>query len=151
MIFKLNRSYEGLVKKLNNERIITNNKDLPCVVVNDGYIGIDDDKHLPVVRISILVTADGYSDESINYLNVTENTNGDWTKHTNVDLGYDKIMGENPGDYYYGKMDKKDLNGYYINGNHTMYVNKNEMCNAGIRPVSYTHLDVYKRQELKFV
>ena len=45
VIFKLNKSYEVLVK-LNNERIITNNKDLPCVVVNDGYIGTDDDKTL---------------------------------------------------------------------------------------------------------
>ena len=42
-------------------------------------------------------------------------------------------MGDNPGNYYNGKMDKKDLNGYHINGNHTMYVSKNEMCNPGIR------------------
>ena len=58
VIFKLNRSYEGLVKKLNYERIITNNKDLPCVVVNDGYIDVDDDKHLPWSRFSVLIVGD---------------------------------------------------------------------------------------------
>ena len=41
-------------------------------------------------------------------------------------------MGDNPRDYYYGKMNNKDLNGYYTNDSHMA--------------VSYTHLDVYKRQ-----
>ena len=107
-LFKLNRSYEGSVKKLNSERSITNNKDLPCAVVDDDYIDVDDEKHLPAVRISALVTDDGYSVEMVNYLRVTENTNGDQTENTNVDLAYDKIIkGDNPGNYYYGIMEKQ--------------------------------------------
>ena len=51
-IFEPNRGYKGLVKKLNKERIIVNNRDLPCVINND-YID-DDNKHLPVVRVSVL-------------------------------------------------------------------------------------------------
>ena len=41
-------------------------------------------------------------------------------------------MGNNPGNYYYGIMDTKALNGYYTKDSHMA--------------VSYTHLDVYKRQ-----
>ena len=91
--------------------------------------------HLPVVRISALVTADNYSDEHINDLIVTNDTDGDLTKNNNADLVYDKIiMGDNPRDYYYGKMNNKDLNGYYTNDSHMVYVvNKNKMCYVKIR------------------
>ena len=35
-----------------------------------------------------------------------------------VDMAYEKIiMEDNLGNYYDGKTDKKDLNGYHINGN----------------------------------
>ena len=45
-----------------------------------------------------------------------------------VDMTYEKIiMRDNPGNYYYGKTDKKVFNDYHTNGNHTRYVNKNEM------------------------
>ena len=73
-IFKSNRGCKVLVKKLNNERIIINNRDLPCAVVNNDYI--DDDKHLPSGRISVLVVADN-CDNDVTHLGVTINTNGD--------------------------------------------------------------------------
>ena len=50
-------------------------------------------------------------------------TNGDWTEINNVDLVYD----------HYGKMNKLKCYGYYT------------------QAVSYTHLDVYKRQVLQIV
>ena len=47
--------------------------------------------HLPVVRVSVLVTADdNYSDETINDLIVTNDTNGDLTKNNNVDYSLGK-------------------------------------------------------------
>ena len=136
-IFEPNRGYKGLVKKSNKERIIINNRDLPfstCVVAKDDYIEADNNKHLPVLRVSVLVTADNHSEGNINTLIVTNDTNGDLTKNTDVDFAYDKIiMGNNSENYYYGITDKKDLNGYYTKDSHMVYVNKNEMCYVGIR------------------
>ena len=95
-IFKSNRGYKGLVGKLNNERIIMNNRDLHYVVANVDYIEVDNNKHLPFEKISVLVTADDYSDENINHLIVTNDTKRDLTI-PNVDTAYDKIiMGDNP-------------------------------------------------------
>ena len=47
-------------------------RDRTCAVVNDDYIDVDDDKHLPVERISVLVTADYYDEEMITDLIVTD-------------------------------------------------------------------------------
>ena len=58
---------------------------------------VDDDIHLPVRRISILVTADYYDDDSRNYLIVTSDNKGDLTKHTDVDRIYDRIIWSNTG------------------------------------------------------
>ena len=61
------------------------------------------------------------------------NTKGDLTV-PNVDKFYDDIvMRSNPVEYYYGIIDKTDLNSYYIKKDNIMYVNKTEMCNVGIR------------------
>ena len=59
---------QGFVRGINIERndYIKNSRDLPCVINND-YIDIDDSNiRLPVVRVSVLVTADTYSDEKLN-------------------------------------------------------------------------------------
>ena len=86
--------------------------DLPCLIKND-YID-DNNIHLPVVRVSVLVTADNYRDKKFNDVIVTINTDGEWTKNTNVDMIYDKVMmGGNPIHYYYGTMEKINFNGYY--------------------------------------
>ena len=79
---------------------IKNNRDLPCLINND-YID-DNNIHLPVARVSVLVTADNNSDEKLKNVILTMNTNGDCTKNTNVDMTYDKVMmGGNPMHYYY--------------------------------------------------
>ena len=59
--------------------------------INDNYIDIDDNKHLPVVSVSVLVTADDYSDKNINDLIVTNDTEGDLTI-PDADMTYDKII-----------------------------------------------------------
>ena len=93
-LFNVKKGYREFVERINNINYLPYEGN--SAVVNDNYID-NDDKHLPVVRISALV-ADDYSNESTNYLNVTENTNGDLTKNTDVDMAYDKIiMGDNPG------------------------------------------------------
>ena len=133
-LFRLSRDYEGLVGGTNTERndYIISNVELLCAVVNDYDINIVDE-HLLVGRISVLVVADD-GDNDVTHLGVTINTNGDWTKNTDVDLAYDKIiMGDNPRNYYYGEMEKTDFYGYYTNRNHTIYVNKNKMCYVIIR------------------
>ena len=91
-LFRLNRDYKGLVVGINMERndSIKNNRDLPCLINND-YID-DNNIHVPVVRVSVLVTADNYSDKKLNDVIVTINTDGDLTKNTNVDMTYDKVM-----------------------------------------------------------
>ena len=86
---KLNRDYGELRENMNIKRII----------VNTEYIVVDDDKHVPVGRINVLVVAE-YCDNDVL---VITNTDGDFIKNTKADLIYDKT-------------------------------------------VSYTHLDVYKRQ-----
>ena len=54
---------------------------------------IDDNNiHLPVVRVSVLVTADTYSDEKLNDVIVITNTDGDLTKNNNADLIYDVVI-----------------------------------------------------------
>ena len=82
-IFEVNSGYKGLIKKLNIERIVK--KDLPygrnSTVANDGYIDDNENKYLPGDRISVLVTADYYEDEIINYVITTNNTKGDLTTH----------------------------------------------------------------------
>ena len=93
----------------------------------------DNNKHLPGVRISVLVTADGYDDESINYLTEADNTNGDWTKNTKVDTAYDKIIKNDPINYCYGLTDKVDLNRHYIQKGNIINLNKNELCMFNIR------------------
>ena len=134
-----NRGYEGLVKRTNIERnddYIINSVDLPCVVMstvaNDDYLV--EKKYLPGDRISVLITADYYDDEIINYLTVTKNTKGDWIKNTKVDRLNDKIiMGNDPINYYYGLMDEVDLKGHYIKKCNIMNLNKNENCYVNIR------------------
>ena len=85
------------------------------------------------MRISILATADGYSDENINDLIATNDTEGDITI-PDVDMAYDKIiMGDDPGNYYYGIMEKTNFYGYYINNSNIMNLNKNEMYGNNIR------------------
>ena len=83
---KLGWESEGLVGGINIERndYIISNVDLPWAVVNNDNDYIDA-KYVPVGRISVLVVADKYDNE-VTYLGVTINTNGDWTKNTDVDL-----------------------------------------------------------------
>ena len=61
-------------------------KNLPCVVMstvtNDDYLVKN--KHLPGDRIGVLVGEDNYDHEIIDYVNMTNNTKGDFTT-TNVD------------------------------------------------------------------
>ena len=131
-IFQLNIGYKGLVGKLNNERIIMNNRDLPCVTANNDYIEADNNIHLPVVS-SVLVANDGYNDENVNHLIVTNDTDGDLTIPY-VDKAYDKIiMGDNPGNYYTGIMEKTNLCGYYIKNSNVINLNKSELCIFNIR------------------
>ena len=60
MLFEVNRSYKELIERINRKRF-NYMKNLPWVemiiaVVNNDYIDVDDDIHLPVGRISVLVT-----------------------------------------------------------------------------------------------
>ena len=85
-----------------------------------------DNKHLPVVRVSILVTADNYSNKKINDSIVANDTNRDLTKNNDVDVTDDKIiMWGNPEHYYYGILEKMNFDGYYMNDSHMMGTNKN--------------------------
>ena len=108
-----------------------NNVDSPCSVINNDNDCIDDE-NVPVGS-SVLVVDDKCNND-VTYLGVTTNTYGDLTKNNNADLIYDiVIMRGNPMYYYGGTMRKTNFYGYYISDIH-------------MRPVSYTHLDVYKRQ-----
>ena len=69
-LFRLGRDSEGLVKEY------------------DEYIVLDNDKHLP---LGFLVVADNF-DNDVTHLGITINTNGDWTKNTNSDMDYEKII-----------------------------------------------------------
>ena len=105
-VLNVKKGYRKFVERTNNIKYLP--YEVNSAVVNDNYID-NEDKLLPVVRISTLVAIDDYSDENINYLIVTNDTEGDLTI-PDVDMTYDKvIMGDNPGDYYYGKMDKNCL------------------------------------------
>ena len=111
--------------ELSNERIIINNKDLPGAVANNEYIVVDDDKHLPVERVSVLVVADNCDNDVI----VTINTNGDWTNNTNVDMIYDKvIMGGYPKNYYDGTLEKIKFYGYNTKNSHMICIHEIEQC-----------------------
>ena len=122
--FKLNRGYGELIEKMNIKRIMVNNVDLPCTVVNNVYI---DDKYLPVGRSSVLVVADNCDD--VTYLGVTTETYGDLTKNNNVDLIYDIVIrGGNTKYYYYGRMEHINLYGYYTKDSHMLCTNKIEQC-----------------------
>ena len=83
-------------------------------VVNNDNDYIDDNNiHLPVVRVSVLVTADTYSDEKLNDVIVIINTDGDLTKNINVDMIYDIVItGSNPRYYYFGTMEIIKFYGY---------------------------------------
>ena len=144
-LFNLKRGYKELVESLTKEggdkinlpsketQVTDDIDDSPCVVVNDDYIDIEGDKHLPVVRISVLVIDDGYNDENINYLIVTNDTEGALTI-PDVDTAYDKIiMGDDPGNYYYVIVEKTSFYGYYINNSNILNLNKNELCMFNIR------------------
>ena len=63
---------------------------------------------------------------------MTNYTKGDWTI-PNVDKFYDIVMWSNPAEYYYGIMDKINLNSYYITKDDIMYLIKNELCIRKIR------------------
>ena len=112
-IFKINRGYEELVERLDIERI-DYSKCLPCDVtsaVNDDYT--DNNKHLPGDKMGVLVTDDDNNGENITYLVMTNNTKVHMTI-PNVDKFYEIIMWNNPVNYYYGIVNKTDLDGYYI-------------------------------------
>ena len=127
-LFRLSRDYEGLVKELNSERIMINNVDLPCAVVNNDYDINIDDKYLPVGRSSVLVVADK-CDNEVTHLGLTINTNGDLTKNTNSHMDYEKIIMEgNPMPYYCGTMEKINYYGYYTKVSHMMCTNEIEQC-----------------------
>ena len=128
--FKLNRGYGELIEKMNIKRIMINNVDLPCAVVNNDNDYIDDNNiHSPVVKVSVLVTADDYSDEKLKDVIVITNTDGDLTKNTNADLIYDiVIMGGNPRYYYYGTMEHIHFYGYNTKDSHMLCINKIEQC-----------------------
>ena len=81
-------------------------------------------------------------DEKINYLILNKNTYGDKTKINDVDRFYDLIITwDNPVNYYVGSMEQLEiLENHYIKNNNELSVSKDD------KPVSYTHLDVYKRQ-----
>ena len=72
-MFKLNRGYEGLVKRLKFERV-NYMKYLPVVVNGDDYFDDTtvDDEHLPCGVIDIV---DEYDD--ITYMGITNNTKRD--------------------------------------------------------------------------
>ena len=63
---------------------------------------------------------------------LTKNTDGDWTKLTNVDKVNEKIKRDNPINYN-GIMNDIDLMGYYINNKNVVYVDKNDLCYKNIR------------------
>ena len=122
----ITKSSEGIINSSNvcssNNRIMVNNVDLPCTVVNNVYI---DDRHLPVGRVNVLVVAE-YCDNDVL---VITNTDGDFIKNTNVDLIYDIVIrGGNPKYYYYGTMEHINLYGYYTKDSHMLGINKIEQC-----------------------
>ena len=65
--------------------------------------------------------------DKITYLMLTNNTDGDWTKITNIDKVYEIIKGNNPINYN-GIMNDIELMGYY-NNNNKLSVSKNERIN----------------------
>ena len=86
--------------------------------VNNDYID-NNNINLPVERVSVLVTADTYSDEKLNDVIVIINTDGDLTKNINVNMIYDKvIMGGYPKNYYYGTMEHINFYGHYTKDSH---------------------------------
>ena len=112
-IFKVSRNYEEFVERLGGERSNNNNKYLPYSETE--VVGDDDENN-----------------DFVTYLIVTNHTEGDRTI-PNVDKFYDIVMWSNPAEYYYGIMDKTDLNSYYITKDDIMYLIKNELCIRKIR------------------
>ena len=70
--------------------------------------------------------------DKITYLMLTNNTDRDWTKITNVDKVYEIIKGSNPINYK-GIMNDIELMGYYNNNNNKLSVSKNEKCYKKVR------------------
>ena len=68
---------------------------------------------------------------------LTNNTDGDWTKITNIDKVYEIIKGKNPINYN-GRMNAIELMGYYNNNKKKLSVSKNEKCYKKIR-LLYNH------------
>ena len=99
-LFNVKKGCREFVERTNNIKYV--HYEGNSTVIDDNCIDIDDNKHLPVVSVSVLVTADEYSDKNINDLIVTNDTEGDLTL-PDVDMTYDKIInGDNPWNYYYG-------------------------------------------------
>ena len=107
------------------------------VLIADYYFDGDNNKHLPSDETGTVVD-DENNGEMVTYLIMTKNTKGELTIN-DADRFYDRIiMGDNPINYYYGIMDKVDLNGHYAKkDNIIMYVNKTEMCKSTIRLIFY--------------
>ena len=102
-MFTLSRSYKELRERLEVEKI-DDIKYLPCVIdIDDTTV---QDEHLPYVVIDIV---DEYDD--INYLGITNNIKGDWTKITNVDKVYE-IIKRKPINYN-GITNDTELMSYY--------------------------------------
>ena len=95
---------------------------------------------LPYNEIGVTGAADDDDDDIVTYLVVTNNPKGDLTVH-DVDKVYYIILCNNPAFDYYGIVDYTNLNDYYIERSSKIRLDNTET-------VSYTHLDVYKRQSL---
>ncbi len=115
--FKLNRGYGELMEKMNIKRIMINNVDIPCAVLDNDYIY---DKYVPVGRISVLVMEE--YDEKITCLGVTKDIYGDRMEITNVDRLYESI-GSNGIKCYIDN----------VYNNNKVSVSKNEKCYKKIR------------------
>ena len=125
-VFKLKRSYKELIERLELEKI-DNMKYLPCEIKIDDYFDdtVVDDKHLPYEGIDIV---NEYDD--INYMEITNNIKGDWTKITQVDGFYESMGDKYVVNYYVNIINER---GHYNNNYNVMYVNKNELCYKYIR------------------
>ena len=62
---------------------------------------------------------------------LTKNTDGDWTKITNIDKVYEIIKGNNSRNHN-GIMNDRELMGYY-NNNNKLSVSKDERCYKKLR------------------
>ena len=133
-------------------------KYLPCEIVNAATDDkIDDIDYLLCDETGTAV--DNNNDETVIDIIMTDHTKGDWTILGDNKL-YDIIIWNNPVNCNGIVEEYKNLNNLYIDRNDIMNLIKNELCRCKTRllydyggkqlmcmnAVSYTHLDVYKRQ-----